>query len=75
MYTVESTDPMSKTVRMFGCDSPDADRASRSNRVRRSGSAASSAGSTLIATSRLRRSSRARYTSPIPPAPIGARIS
>src|SRR5262249_5252076 len=30
---------------------------------------------TLIATSRLKRSSRARYTSPIPPAPSGERIS
>jgi hypothetical protein len=38
-------------------------------------SLASSAGSTLIATSRPSRSSRARHTSPIPPAPIGATIS
>src|SRR5258708_19184619 len=30
---------------------------------------------TLMATSRLRRGSRARYTSPIPPAPMGLRIS
>jgi len=55
--------------------SPPADCASCSNRRSRSASAENSAGSTLIATSRFNRSSRARYTSPIPPAPIGARIS
>src|SRR5438046_7608615 len=32
------------------------------------------AGRTLMATSRASRGSRARYTSPIPPAPSGARI-
>jgi CPA1 family monovalent cation:H+ antiporter len=45
-------------------------RASCSNRLRRSGSATNSSGSTLTATSRPRRESRARQTSPIPPAPI-----
>src|ERR1044071_251451 len=38
-------------------------------------SPASAAGRTLTATSRLSFPSRARYTSPIPPAPKGARIS
>src|SRR5208282_5104106 len=33
------------------------------------------AAETLIATSRPNRGSRARYTSPMPPAPMGARIS
>src|SRR5260370_15645336 len=50
-------------------------RASRSNRSRRSGSSARCAGRTLIATMRSRRVSRARYTSPIPPAPIAPVIS
>src|SRR5215471_18690160 len=49
--------------------------ASRVNRARRSGSAANSSGRTLSATSRFSFVSRARYTSPMPPAPIGARIS
>src|SRR5277367_6699083 len=33
------------------------------------------AAETLIATTRFKRGSRARYTSPMPPAPMGARIS
>src|SRR5215475_12948662 len=41
----------------------------------RSASSEKEAGRTLIATSRPRRVSRARYTSPIPPAPMGAMIS
>jgi hypothetical protein len=45
-----------------------------SKRARRSGSCASSAGSTLIATSRPSFVSVARYTSPMPPAPIAAVI-
>src|SRR5438477_5349356 len=49
--------------------------ASCSNRLRRSPSAEKDAGRTLIATSRFRRGSRARYTSPIPPAPRGDRTS
>ena len=49
--------------------------ASRLKRASRSGSPATLAGRTLIATSRLSFVSRARYTSPIPPAPSGARIS
>src|SRR5262245_19303786 len=49
--------------------------ASRSKRCRLSGDEASRAGSTLTATSRPSRVSRARYTSPMPPAPSGWRIS
>jgi hypothetical protein len=49
--------------------------ASRSNRARRSASFDTSSGRTLMATSRSRRVSRARYTSPMPPAPSGALIS
>ena len=54
---------------MFGWLSAATARASRSKRRRRSGSAAKSSGRTLTATSRPRRGSRARYTSPMPPAP------
>ncbi len=50
-------------------------RASCSKRARRSGSEANSAGSTLMATLRRRRVSSPRYTSPMPPAPSGSRIS
>src|SRR5580765_1664663 len=57
---------------MFGWFRAEADLASRSKRARRSASDEISAGSTLIATSRPRRVSRARYTSPIPPDPNGA---
>src|SRR5688500_197302 len=67
--------PMSWTARMFGWFSAAAARASCSNRASRSGSVEKAAGSTLIATSRPRRASRARYTSPMPPAPSGPRIS
>src|SRR5215510_10617634 len=49
--------------------------ASRSKRANRSGSVANVSGSTLTATSRCSRVSRARYTSPIPPAPMAATIS
>src|SRR6202790_1315592 len=49
--------------------------ASRRKRINRLGSCAKFGDRTLIATSRLRFLSRARYTSPIPPAPTGARIS
>ena len=61
--------------RMFGCDSAATAFASRSNRASASASAASDCGSTLTATSRSSFVSRARYTSPIPPAPSGERIS
>ena len=55
-----SVSPMSKTVTMLGCESAEAERASRSKRFSRSSFAASSAGSTLMATSRPRRESLAR---------------
>src|SRR5205085_4526595 len=60
---------------MLGWLRDDAARASRSKRFSRSGSDASPAGSTLIATSRPSRGSRARYTSPIPPTPSGESTS
>ena len=50
----------------------DAARASRRNRAR---SPLRSARKTFTATTRPSRRSRARYTSPIPPAPSGATIS
>src|SRR5688572_5873013 len=49
--------------------------ASRLNRARRSASPATAGSSTLIATSRCNFASRARYTSPIPPAPISGPTS
>src|SRR6266508_2606320 len=49
--------------------------ASRSNRATRSRSSKNSSGSTFNATSRSRRASFARYTSPMPPAPSGAGTS
>ncbi len=58
-----------------GCESDATARAAFSNRLTRSGSPATSARSTLIATSRPRRVSRARYTSPIPPASRADTIS
>src|SRR5438270_8580354 len=60
---------------MFGWFNEASVWASRVNRASRSGSLAKRSGSTLIATSRLSFVSRARHTSPIPPAPIGATIS
>src|SRR5436309_15515081 len=60
---------------MLGWFRAEADRASFSKRLSLEGSEATSAGSTLIATLRPSRVSRARYTSPMPPAPSGARIS
>ncbi len=75
MYEIPPSDPMSWIVTMFGWFRAEADRASFSKRFNRSASDASSAGSTLIATSRSSRVSRARYTSPIPPAPSGASTS
>src|SRR5436190_408428 len=50
-------------------------RASRSNRSRKVGSPATVAGRILIATVRSSRVSRARYTSPMPPAPMAAMTS
>src|SRR6188472_925839 len=54
---------------MFGCCSCASSCASRSKRARRSLSATKAAGRSLIATSRFRRESVARQTSPIPPSP------
>src|ERR1700683_132268 len=62
-------------VTMLGWLSAEAERASRSKRCKRSLSADNSAGRILIATVRSRRGSRARYTSPIPPAPSSVPIS
>ena len=67
--------PKSKIARMFGCESA-ATRRLRARSARSGfGIAGRRAGSTLIATSRPSRVSRARYTSPMPPAPSGATIS
>ncbi len=60
---------------MWGCESCEIVFASRSNRCRVSGDADMCDGSTFTATVRSSRVSRARYTSPIPPAPSGDRIS
>src|SRR6476619_1280465 len=60
---------------MFGWLSKARTWASRWKRARRSGSLANESGSTFSATSRLSFVSRARYTSPIPPAPSAPRIS
>jgi hypothetical protein len=49
--------------------------ASRRNRTSLSASVANASGNTLIATVRSSRVSRALYTSPIPPAPMGASTS
>src|SRR5713226_1233349 len=62
-------------VMILGWLRADAERASCSKRRNRSLSAEKAAGRILIATLRSRRASRARYTSPIPPAPRGAMIS
>src|SRR5262245_66596078 len=60
---------------MLGWFSAASVRASRWNRAVRSASRANTSGRILIATSRPSRLSRARYTSPIPPAPREAVIS
>ncbi len=57
---------------MFGWFSDASTLASRSKRARRSASAAKASGKTLMATSRSSVVSRARYTSPMPPA-LGTR--
>src|SRR5580658_2393392 len=66
---------MSKSVQMFGWFNEATARASRSKRARRSSRLAICSGNTLTATVRSSLVSRARYTSPMPPAPMGARIS
>src|SRR5687768_1743981 len=60
---------------MFGWLSDASVFASRSKRIRRSGSLANDSGRIFSATSRSSLVSRARYTSPMPPAPILAAIS
>lgn len=69
---VSSTTPSSWIAMMLGCDRAATARASVSNRWRMAGSAAMCGAMTLMATSRPRRVSRARYTSPMPPAPSDA---
>jgi hypothetical protein len=60
---------------MFGYESAATARASRTNRSSAWRLEATASGRTLTATSRPSRVSRALYTSPIPPAPSGDRIS
>src|SRR5262245_31281858 len=60
---------------MFGCESVASILASRANRSSAFSSPSRRVGSTLTATSRSSWWCRARYTSPMPPAPSGARIS
>ena len=55
---------------MFGWFSDASTRASRAKRARRSASSANSGDRTFTATSRFSSVSRARYTCPMPPAPI-----
>lgn len=69
-----STSPTSCSVTMPGWFNEPAARASRSMRARSERSPLLSFGSNLSATSRPRRSSTARNTSPIPPEPSGATI-
>src|SRR5947207_15519537 len=66
---------MAWTARIFGWLSAAAARASCSNRARRSRSAGRPEGMPFSATSRPSFVSRARYTSPMPPAPMAERIS
>jgi hypothetical protein len=60
---------------MFGWSRTEIARASLVNRVRNWTSAARLGASTLMATVRSNRVSRARYTSPMPPAPTGDSIA
>src|SRR6185436_6834237 len=62
-------------VQILGWLSAEAARASRWKRSRVCGEAVTPSGRTLTATTRSRRVSVARYTSPIPPAPSGLTIS
>ena len=63
------------TVATDGCVMVAAARASRRRRSRCSGSVDTSGGNPLSATSRPRRRSRARYTTPMPPRPISRTTS
>src|SRR5581483_3589365 len=73
-YCRTSISPASWTVTMCGWFSDEAICASRWKR-RRSATSANSSESNFTATGRSSFVSSARYTSPIPPAPIGAMIS
>src|SRR5262245_16653685 len=59
---------------MLGWENDARTRASRSNRARRSACVSQASGRILMATSRPSAASRARKTSPIPPAPISSTI-
>ena len=76
-YSMPSRSPTSYTLQMCGSSRAAMARASRSKRARRSASAlpAMCGATTLRATVRPRRTSRARYTSPMPPDPRWPRIS
>src|SRR5918996_2047440 len=74
MKYVPWVSPQSWTATMFGCDSMAAERASRRNRSMNPESSASEVCSIFSATSRSSTESWARYTSPIPPAAMRARI-
>ena len=66
--------PKSKTVAMLGWLRAAAARASRRKRARCSGFASLSWRNTFTATMRPSSESLARYTSPMPPAPMRSRI-
>src|ERR1041385_3743076 len=66
---------MSKSSRMLGWFNDATVRASTSKRRKRSGSCVNVGGRTLMATSRPKRVSFARYTSPMPPAPMAPSTS
>ena len=74
-YRTPSCSPTSKSGTTFGCESAATARASFSKRRTLSGSPAWAAVRILTATSRWSRVSKARKTSPIPPAPTDATIS
>jgi hypothetical protein len=71
---MSSCRPTSYRVQMCGWLSAETILASVSKRALASGFTERSGDSTLIATSRPSRVSRARYTSPMPPAPSSATI-
>ncbi len=74
-YATSPSEPASKSVQTFGCVIWAAIRASRANRRSASGSSPCRLETIFSATSRSSLVSRARYTSPMPPAPSGATIS
>src|SRR5690348_191828 len=70
MYGTPSSEPKSKTSRMFACFRRATARASCWNRARYSGSSAKKSGRILMATSRSSAGWYARYTVAMPPRPI-----